>query len=32
MFPAATTHLATERLDALGAEMATRKEALTARG
>jgi hemerythrin superfamily protein len=30
MFPAATKHLSTERLDALGTEMATRKEALTA--
>ena len=29
MFPAATKQLSTERLDALGAEMATRKEALT---
>ncbi len=30
MFPAATKHLSTERLEALGAEIATRKEALTA--
>jgi hypothetical protein len=30
MVPAATKHLSTERLDALGTEMATRKEALTA--
>jgi iron-sulfur cluster repair protein YtfE (RIC family) len=29
MFPAATKHLSQARLDALGAEMATRKEALT---
>jgi hemerythrin superfamily protein len=29
MFPAATKQLSTERLDALGAEMASRKEALT---
>ena len=30
MFPAATKHLSKERLDALGAEIASRKEALTA--
>ena len=30
MFPAATKHRSTERLDARGAEMASRQEALTA--
>jgi len=30
MFPATTKHLSTERLKALGAEMSTQKEALTA--